>query len=103
MTAPTSGVDRLPTVSLDELNDVAQLLTRTDRKYVVPAGELDAVVTGIPGLRVLEVDGPAARATNRRTSTPSTSTAGPPRRPAAGAAGRSAAGSTPTPASGGSR
>jgi len=57
MTAPASGVDRLPTVSLDELNDVAQLLTRTDRKYVVPAGELDAVVTGIPGLRVLEVDG----------------------------------------------
>jgi hypothetical protein len=52
-----SAVDRLPTVSLDELDDVAQLLTRTDRKYVVPAGELDAVVTGIPGLRVLEIDG----------------------------------------------
>ena len=62
MTIRVSALDRLPTVSLDELNDVAQLLTRTDRKYVVPAGELDAVVTGLyptgrAGLRVLEVDG----------------------------------------------
>ena len=62
MTIQMSALDRLPTVSLDELNDVAQLLTRTDRKYVVPAGELDAVVTGLyptgrAGLRVLEVDG----------------------------------------------
>ena len=61
MSLQGSAVDRLPAVSLDELNDVAELLTRTDRKYVVPAGELDAVVTGLctgrTGLRVLEVDG----------------------------------------------
>ena len=52
-----SAVDHLPAVSLEELNDRAELLTRTDRKYVIAASELDAVVTGIPGLRVLEIDG----------------------------------------------
>lgn len=51
------AVDRLPTVTLAELNAEAELLTRTDRKYVIGAGELDSVVTGIPGLRVLDVDG----------------------------------------------
>ncbi len=53
----TTVVDRLPTVSLAELNERAELLTRTDRKYVVPAGELDAVLSGIPELRVLEIEG----------------------------------------------
>ena len=57
MTVQVSALDRLPAVSLDELNDVARLLTRTDRKYVIAADELDAVVTGIRGLRVLEIDG----------------------------------------------
>ncbi|MDR7253175.1 hypothetical protein J2X46_002160 [Nocardioides sp. BE266] len=52
-----SAVDRLPTVTLAELNAEAELLTRVDRKYVVPAGDLDALVTGIVGLRVLEIDG----------------------------------------------
>ncbi len=52
-----SALGHLPAVSLEELNDRAELLTRTDRKYVVPASELAAVVTGIVGLRVLEVDG----------------------------------------------
>jgi hypothetical protein len=52
-----SALEVLDTVSLDELNAAAELLTRVDRKYVIPAGELDAVVTGIDGLRVLEVDG----------------------------------------------
>jgi hypothetical protein len=51
------AVDRLPAVSLAELNADAELLTRTDRKYVIATDELDAVVTGIPGLRVLEIDG----------------------------------------------
>jgi hypothetical protein len=51
------AVDRLPSVSLAQLNERAELLTRTDRKYVVPAGELDAVLTGIAGMRVLEIDG----------------------------------------------
>ena len=55
-------IDHLPAVSLDELNAGAELLTRVDRKYVVPACELDAVVTGLhppgrTGLRVLEIDG----------------------------------------------
>ena len=50
-------INRLPTVGLAELDAEAALLTRTDRKYVVPAVELDAMVTGVPGLRVLAVDG----------------------------------------------
>ena len=57
MTTRMDAVDRLPTVSLAELNSEAELLTRTDRKYVIAADDLDAVVTGIPGLRVLEIDG----------------------------------------------
>lgn len=51
-----SALEVLDTVSLDELNAAAELLSRVDRKYVIPTGELDAVVTGIEGLRVLEVD-----------------------------------------------
>ncbi len=47
----------LPAVGLDELNAAAALLTRVDRKYVVPAADLDALLTGIPGLRALEVEG----------------------------------------------
>ena len=31
--------------------------TRVDRKYVITTDDLDAVLTGIPGLRVLEIDG----------------------------------------------
>lgn len=52
-----SALDHLPAVSLEELNDRAELLTRTDRKYVVAAAELSALATGIAGLRVLEIDG----------------------------------------------
>ncbi len=52
-----SAVDRLPTVSLAELNTQAELLTRVDRKYVIAADELDAVLTGVTGLRVTEIDG----------------------------------------------
>jgi hypothetical protein len=59
VTGPTGAdvVDRLPAVSLAELNAEAALLTRVDRKYVIATGELDAALTGIPGLRVLEIDG----------------------------------------------
>jgi hypothetical protein len=57
MSAATTGLDRLPAVSLAELNAEAALLARVDRKYVVPAGDLDALVAGVPGLRVLEIDG----------------------------------------------
>lgn len=57
-----SAVDLLPSVSLDELDAEAALLTRVDRKYVIEAGELEAVLTGpydsgVAGLRVLEIDG----------------------------------------------
>lgn len=52
-----SVIERLPAVSLAEVNAEAALLTRVDRKYVVPATDLDAVLTGLPGLRVLEIDG----------------------------------------------
>ncbi|MCW2738838.1 VTC domain-containing protein [Nocardioides sp.] len=51
------AVDRLPIVSLGELNAEAALLTRTDRKYVIGTAELDAVLTGILGLRALDIDG----------------------------------------------
>lgn len=66
-----NAVGDLPSVSLAELTTTAELLTRTDRKYVVAAGELDAIVTGLhptgaAGLRVLEVDG---RRTSRYEST----------------------------------
>ncbi|WP_107766347.1 VTC domain-containing protein [Nocardioides terrigena] len=47
----------LPAVGLADLNAAAALLVRTDRKYVVPVGDLGATVTGVPGLRVLEIDG----------------------------------------------
>ena len=52
---PMSAVDHLPTVSLAELNDAAELLTRTDRKYVIPAG--DPTPCCRCGTRVLEIDG----------------------------------------------
>ena len=52
-----SAIDRLPAVTLAELNAEAELLTRVDRKYVIAADELGAVVTDIAGLRVLEIDG----------------------------------------------
>ena len=52
-----TSLDHLPSVGLAELNSTAELLTRTDRKYVVPAVDLDVVVAGVPGLRILEVGG----------------------------------------------
>lgn len=61
-----SALDRLPTVTLAELNAQAELLTRIDRKYVIAAAEVDALVSGIAGLRVLEIDG---RRTSRYEST----------------------------------
>lgn len=47
----------LPTVGLDDLNAAAAMLVRTDRKYLLPLRDLAATVTGVPGLRVLEIDG----------------------------------------------
>jgi len=51
------ALSALPAVGLDDLNAAAALLVRTDRKYVLPVDDLAAVVTGVPGLRALEIDG----------------------------------------------
>ena len=54
-------LDRLPSTSLATLVEGAALMTRTDRKYVVPVGALPALVSALqaldPGLKVLEIDG----------------------------------------------
>lgn len=53
-----STLDTLAPVALDELVAEASLLTRIDRKYVVPAARLDDVLTALhPATRVLEMDG----------------------------------------------
>lgn len=49
---------RFDPVSLDALVAEASLLTRVDRKYVVPSAGLDPVLASLdPGTRVLEIDG----------------------------------------------
>jgi hypothetical protein len=48
----------LATIDLAELTERASLLTRIDRKYVLPQSELDAVLADLdPGVRVLDIDG----------------------------------------------
>ena len=58
---PLARVDLLEATSLAELTTDAALMTRTDRKYVVPVVALPEVVAALqaldPGLRVLEIDG----------------------------------------------
>jgi hypothetical protein len=45
-------------ISLEELVERAELLTRVDRKYLVPVADLPAVLNGLPDeTRVLEIDG----------------------------------------------
>ena len=52
------SIDQLRTITLDELIDRADLLTRVDRKYLLPAESLPAVLRGLPAdARVLEIDG----------------------------------------------
>jgi len=52
---------RFDPVTLDGLVAEASLLTRVDRKYVVPRDGLDAVIAALdPGTRVLEIDGARA-------------------------------------------
>lgn len=54
----TSALVERPPISLAELVEKAELLTRVDRKYLVPVAELPAVLAGLPaGTRVLEIDG----------------------------------------------
>lgn len=48
----------LPAISLDDLNSVAALQTRVDRKYALDARDAEFVLSGVPhGTRVLELDG----------------------------------------------
>lgn len=49
---------RIAAITLDELVDHAALLSRVDRKYVVPVSAVPALLGAVPGsTRVLEIDG----------------------------------------------
>jgi hypothetical protein len=51
-------LDTFAPISLDELIEKAALQTRVDRKYIVPADALEAVLADLdPGTRILEIDG----------------------------------------------
>lgn len=54
-------LDGLPAIGLDELVDRAPLLTRVDRKYILPASELPTILSGLGRhphrMRVLDIDG----------------------------------------------
>ena len=53
-----SHLDTLEAIGLDELTERASRLTRVDRKYLVAASDLDAVVAGLgASTRVLEIGG----------------------------------------------
>ena len=53
-----TALDRLPAVGLAELTASAALMTRVDRKYLVPADELAGLLWRLPaGTRALEIDG----------------------------------------------
>ncbi|MEJ3745222.1 polyphosphate polymerase domain-containing protein [Actinomycetes bacterium KLBMP 9797] len=57
MIAVDDLVGALRPIGLDDLVARAALLTRTDRKYLVPLAELPSVLGGLPGdVRVLEID-----------------------------------------------
>lgn len=56
VSALASSIDDLATVTLSELDAVAALQTRTDRKYIVTPENLDDVISLLPGLRVLAID-----------------------------------------------
>ena len=48
---------QLPPIGLDELVERAGLLTRVDRKYLLPATAMPLVVAGLPvGTRILQID-----------------------------------------------
>lgn len=58
MSAVDRIVEELPPISLEELLEVAALLNRTDRKYIVTVDQLLALLDTLAGdVRVLEVDG----------------------------------------------
>lgn len=47
----------MTTISLLELQSLASLQTRVDRKYLVPEAQLESVLAAHPGARLLEIDG----------------------------------------------
>lgn len=56
--SPRTMVGGLAPVDLAELNAAAELQTRVDRKYMVPAAHLGNVLAGLPReTRVLDIDG----------------------------------------------
>lgn len=56
--AVTSVIDALPAVGLDELDAVAALQTRTDRKYIVTAAQLRSALDAVADrTRTLDIDG----------------------------------------------
>ncbi len=58
LAAPTFDFGGLPAVGLDELDAVAALQTRVDRKYVLPVSALDDLLDALPaGTRRLVIDG----------------------------------------------
>ena len=58
MTAIARRVDLLAPIALDELVAESALLTRVDRKYIVPRAAAEQLVAGLDaGTRVLEIDG----------------------------------------------
>jgi hypothetical protein len=53
-----SPVDRMHAIGLDELVERAPLLTRLDRKYILPLTDLPTMLDGLPReVRILEIDG----------------------------------------------
>lgn len=60
-TDATAVISALASVSLAELNEVAELQTRTDRKYIVPLATLCEMIERLADqLAVLEIDGHTA-------------------------------------------
>jgi len=54
----TPATEHLATISLDELAERASLLTRVDRKYLVPTSDLGTILSELHSqARVLEIDG----------------------------------------------
>ncbi len=70
--AALAPLDGLGVIGLDELNAAAELQTRVDRKYILPAASLAAVLAELPAdTSVLEVDGERApRYASRYFDTP---------------------------------
>lgn len=53
-----NDLQQLPGISLTELGERAELMTRVDRKYLVPLHTAHALIDSLhPGIRVLEIEG----------------------------------------------